>query len=121
MNEEIIKKLKRIKIENLMYILFILASILDIYANEKAKKELIEGRSLNEKIRNQYVIASIMVLIVFYVFMQRNYNNLKACYQSKKEYELAKMRFFGSGLIVIGQVLIVNYLINTNYFNGSPI
>jgi hypothetical protein len=53
--------------------------------------------------------------------MERNYNNLMKEKTNSKEYHLLEIRYFGSVLLVLGQILVIYYLLNTESYNGSPI
>ena len=38
-----------------------------------------------------------------------------------EEYELAKLRIYGSYFFIIGQLIVIYYLYNTSTFSDSPI
>ena len=111
------EKLKMLDLENYMFAIFILASLLSIDANEKAKEEYKKENPLNEDFRKEYLLVGFLILSVFIVFLERNYNNLDKLSKKNKEYDFAKIRLYGSILIVLGQLLIIYYLYNTTTFN----
>ncbi|GEM_PF-7099261 len=114
-------KIDLLDIENLMYILFIVSSLLNIETNEKVKKVYSRGGNPGEEIRNEYIFASLLILVVFIVFLIRNYKNLTNISRESDQYSLAEIRLIGSILLVIGQCMIIYYLYYTDTYSGSPI
>lgn len=110
-----------LNIEDLMYILFIVGSFINIQTNEKVRNFKIQGVSLNDEIRDEYLFASFLILIVFIVFAVRNYKNLTKLKKGSNEYNLAEIRLLGSILLVIGQCMIIYYLYHTDTYSSSPI
>lgn len=108
-------------IEDLMYILFIVGSFINIQTNEKVRNFKIQGITLNDEIRDEYLLASFLILIVFIVFAVRNYKNLTKLKKGSNEYNLAEIRLLGSILLVIGQCMIIYYLDHTDTYSSSPI
>ena len=116
MNKTYEEKINLLDIDNLMFCLFIIASLLNLDANEKMKESYLYNNVSKEKIRKQFIFSSYLILIVFIVFMKRNYDNLNKLNNKKSEYNFALIRLYGSILIVIGQILVIYYLYNTNNF-----
>lgn len=112
-------KMELLDIEDFCFILFIIASVIDINGNEKARKFLINQKKLNNDLRNQYLLASFLILIVFFIFFLRNLNNLNNLSPSNPEYGYALARYIGSLLIVIGQCLTIFYYSNTTTFSKT--
>lgn len=111
-------KFDLLDIENFCFILFIIASVIDINANERVRKIYYENENLNNDLRNQYLLASSLILIVFIIFFLRNLNKLEKLRSTEKEYHFAFSRFIGSILLVIGQALAVYYYWNTTIFSN---
>lgn len=121
-NEKPLKeKLHLLDIEDTMYILFIVSSLLNISTNEEVRKMYVGGSNPNEKIRDKYLVSSYLVLIVFIAFTVRNYNNLTKLPKDSKQYNLAQIRLIGTILLVVGQCIAIYYLYNTDSYSGSPI
>lgn len=114
-------KLKLLDIENTMYVFFIASSLICINANEKVREKYLNNEEIDKSIQSEYLLGAYLALIVFIVFMERNYDNLKYVNKNTKEYDLGEMRLFGSTLIVLGQLIAIYYLYNTDRFNGGPI
>lgn len=116
MEKTLEEKLRLLDIENLMFIFFIIASLIDIMANEKSRELLLNNNDLNEELRKEYLFASYLILFVFIIFMERNYNNLMMLDEDDEEYKFAKIRLFGSMLIVLGQLYVIYFYMNTSLF-----
>lgn len=112
-------KYNLLDIENLCFILFIIASVIDINGNEQARKLYQQNKKLNNDLRNQYLLASFLILFVFIVFFLRNLNNLNKLSKDSKEYPYAFMRCIGSLAIVVGQSLTIYYYQNTTNFTTT--
>lgn len=109
-------KFKLLNLENVMYILFITASLIDIDINEKVRIAFKNQETPSNELRDSYIIAGFLILIVFLVFMIRNFNNFSKLTKDDEEYPFAEIRFIGSVLIVIGQFMALYYFINTTNF-----
>lgn len=112
MEDALFEKLNDISFESLVLLLFIAAAIIDIIANEELKKAYI-NKNGKENVRKKYIIASILVIIVFSYFVFKNYHKLKKFHPSSKEYQCAHIRLLGSIFAVIGESLILYYFIHT--------
>ena len=88
----------RLNFENLIWVTFIILSLIDIYADELIKKGVNEN---NEELQNnaQYIFlgVSLISILIYIYFFYRNYsdykNNMTKCNEIK---------LFGSSLILIG-------------------
>ena len=116
MEKTLEEKIKLLYIEDLMFSLFIIASLIDIIANEQSRTLLSNNKNLNEELRQKYLFASYLILFVFIFFMERNYNNLTMLNEDDEEYYWAKTRFIGSMLIVLGQIYVIYFYTNTTIF-----
>lgn len=117
MNNIFNDKYEVLNIENISYAFFIIASIIDLKANENLKNFYLKNEKPNEDLRNEYIFASSLILTVFIVFMIRNHYNLSKITKNENEYNYAYIRFIGSLLIVIGQILVLYYFYNTTNFS----
>lgn len=116
MNHMFNDKIQLLNIEYTMYIFFIIASIIDIEANIKTRKLYQYQEPLNEALRQQYIVANILIFIVFIVFLLRNYENLMQLSKEDSEYKNAWIRYIGSVSIVSGQLLVLYYFYHTTNF-----
>lgn len=121
MDENINEKIDMIEFENLIYLLLIFAALLNIDTNERLKNLYKNNKTPNESIRNEYLFASFVGLYVFSSFLKRNYNTLNNLEEGTEEYELSKLRVIGSYFFIIGQLIVIYYLLNTSTYEDSPI
>ncbi len=107
-------KLKDIKIENKIWILYIGIIILSWYANSKEKTFLLYN---DEKTKKEYqnlliLIFSILV-IIYYYFAKESYDkliNINEFDSDKKKY-LLYLSFIASFLILISGIIFLNIAI----------
>lgn len=101
----------------MMYIFFIIASVIDMDANMKTRQLSAYRDSPDETLWQEYIIANILILIVFIVFLLRNYyENLKPLSKEDLEYKTTWQRYMGSVSIVSGQFLVLYYFYRTIHF-----
>ena len=117
MNENIYEKLKEINWENFLFLLFATSALIDTLANEDIKRSYMDGNG-KENARKKFILASCLIIFVFAFFAYRNYNNLKKYSYNSYEYKLAYYRFIGTIFIVIGELVILYYFINTEELNN---
>lgn len=114
-NEEIIKTINRLSFENLIWIAFIIISIIDIYGDELIKKSLINNdKNLDKKAKKLFLGILIFSLLIYYYFLCRNYNDYKK--HNNKAY---KTRFIGSILVFIGTICFLYYQLSINNADES--
>lgn len=119
MNNIFNDKYKVIAIENWLNVLFIISSVIDLEANKKLKIFYNNNKIPSNDLRNEYIIAEYINLFVFYVYMLRDYNNLKNTDKNDIEYRFAYNRYIGSLLIVIGFIFEIDYYYHTTTFSKN--
>ena len=95
--------------------------MLNYDTNLKLKDLYLNNQSPNENIRDEFLLANYIGLFIFITFLNRNYNTLNDLEEGTEEYELAKLRIYGSYFFIIGQLIVIYYLYNTSTFSDSPI
>ena len=116
MNNDDINLIKRLNFENLIWICFIIISVLDIYGDELIKKSLTNKDTKCRKKANKLFlgITSFSILIYIY-FLMRNYSDCK-----KYKTESYQVRLVGSILILTGTICFLYFQLTTTYQNDSP-
>lgn len=104
-------KLNQLKADDLLYFVFLIAIVIDLYADDQFRKQLFGKRVQNPS--KLFIFAAFLVLFVFVMFAVRNYREMQTFPPGSREYRLAKMRLFGSLFIVFGQSLVVLYFLKT--------
>lgn len=109
MNEDL-SRLKDIKIENYIWIIYIGIIILSWYANSKEKDFVINK---NENSKKKYQVLMILIftilLFIYYYFTVDSYNDVKELtpFDSKKKIVLRYASFVGSFLILISGIIFL--------------
>lgn len=108
--KEDLKRLKDIKIENYIWIVYIGIIILSWYANSKEKDFIINK---NENSKKEYQALMILIftilLIIYYYFTLDSYDDVKelTSFDSKKKIILRYASFVGSFLILISGIIFL--------------
>lgn len=104
------ERLKDIKIENFVWVIYIGIIILSWYANSKEKKYILYN---DEKSKRQYQNLMILIfsilLIVYFYFAKDSYDDLKKIniYDTDKKKRLLYASFIGSLLILISGIIFL--------------
>ncbi len=103
-------RLKKIDIENYIWVIYIGIIILSWYANSKEKKYLIYNDLKSRKeYQNLMIFIFTILLIVYYYFTKDSYNDIKGLSEedSIKKKNLTYISFIGSLLILISGILFL--------------
>lgn len=103
-------RLKKIDIENYIWVIYIGIIILSWYANSKEKKYLIYNDLKSRKeYQNLMIFIFTILLIVYYYFTKDSYNDIKGLNEedSIKKKNLTYISFIGSLLILISGILFL--------------
>ncbi len=111
MEDSLDSKLNQLKEDDLLYFVFLIAIVIDLYADNQSRKKLYGKNVQNPS--GLFILAAFLVLFVFVMFAVRNYREMQTFPFGSRDYRLAKMRLFGSLFIVFGQSLVVLYLLKT--------
>lgn len=112
-NDELIR---RLSFENIIWLIFIIVSALDIYGDELIKKSVRENDvNAQRKSENLFLFVSLVSILVYIYFLYRNYSDYKK-YRNK----LYEIRLFASCLILIGTLLLFYFQINVNNNSDLP-
>lgn len=109
MNNEIKERLKDIKIENFIWLIYIGIIILSYYSNELEKDYFLNNNiNSKEKYRNIIIIIFSILLIVYFYFFLDSYNDLKNLnnYSKEKQNKII-LSFIGSLLILISGIIFL--------------
>ena len=107
---------ERLSFENLIWICFIVISVLDIYGDELIKKGITKkDKTSREKANKLFLGISIFSILIYIYFLIRNYSDYKKHYN--KSYEI---RLVGSILILTGSICLLYFQLTTTYQTDSP-
>ena len=104
------KVLNDIKIENLVWVIYIGIIILSYYANYKEKNYILYNDEKSKKeYQNLMIIIFSILLIIYFYFTKDSYTDLKDLnvYDSVKKKNLYYASFIGSLLILISGIIFL--------------
>lgn len=113
--------IKRLNFENIINLIFIIVSIINICGNELEKKYLIYNDiKYEEGANNLYLIGLILVFLIYIYFFNRNYT----MYNNKENPTNTDLiKVIGSFLYIIGVLCLLYFQINNqdNFILGEPV
>lgn len=107
MNDKL-KRLEDIKIENIVWIIYIVIIILSWYANSKEKKYLLYNDLFSKKeYQNLLILIFTILVIIYFYFAKSGYEDILnlTSYDSPKKQMLTKFAFIGSFLILVSGII----------------
>lgn len=97
--------IKRLNFENLIWITFIIISLIDIYGDELIKQSVVLNDINSEKkAQNLFLGVSLISILVYIYFLYRNYSDYKTNCSKYNE-----VRLIGSTLILIGTFCLLYF------------
>lgn len=114
------QEIRRIRFEDLISILFIVTSLLNIYADNLYINYLNTNDQDKEKVaRDIYLIVTIITIAVYYYFINRNYKFLKFAKENNQDQKLPFIRLLGSIFFMVGILLLLYVLVESNNIQGE--
>ena len=113
MNDKL-DRLKDIKIENFIWIIYIGIIILSWYANSKEKNLILFN---DEKSRQEYqnliILIFLILVIIYYYFAKDGYDDVKNlnAFDSQKKKNLTYASFIGSALVLVSGIIFLTIAI----------
>lgn len=117
---DIEKEINRLNFEDIIWIVFIILSILNIFANDNQKKYVISNKLCYENRANNISIFVLTILFFIYgYFFYRNYT----MYNNKDiPSDIDKIKVIGSLFFIIGTLCLLYFQINSDdNFIGEPV
>lgn len=109
-----LEKLNDIRIENIVWLVYIGIIILSYYANSKEKRYLLyNDQKAKQEYQNLLIIIFSILLVIYYHFAKDSYEDVKNLnnFDSKKKKTLTKFSFLGSFLILISGIIFLGLAI----------
>lgn len=111
--------LARLKFEDILFIIFIIAISFNIVANQYQKNYVNTGNKKSEKTANDiYLFVLIIVLLIYLYFIYRNYDAYKKA--SVNDKRIFRIKLLGSALLIAGVSCLIYFQINNPDFVGAP-
>ena len=120
MNSKIDEKLRQIKIEDFIWVIYIGIIALSYYSNYLERKYFIFNDCCSKnKYRNIMILIFSVLILVYFYFLYDSYSSLKDinCYDSKKKKRLLYLSFLASLLIFISGIIFLYIAINDTDLN----
>lgn len=109
-NEELKKRLKQLKIEDFIWIIYIGIIFFSLYSNTLERKYFIyNDKKSKDTYRNITIDIFTVLVIIYFYFLVDSYNDVKSLNVNdtyKKKY-LTKLSFAGSLLIFISGIIFL--------------
>lgn len=106
------QEIRRIRFEDLLSLVFIVTSILNIYGDKLHIDYINTNNQEKEKIaRDIYKLVLIITILIYFYFINRNYNFLQDAKDNNQNTKLPFIRLLGSVFFIIGAILLL-YVLN---------
>lgn len=118
-NNDNISKIKRLKFENILWILFAVLCIMNIMGDVN-EIDFIDTNNKNFKNKaNLFFETTLKITLLIYTyFFIRNYNAYIRA--SKEEKRLYSIKLLGSSLLIAGILCLIYFQTSQDSFTGSP-
>lgn len=118
-NEEIINEINRLNFEDLLWIIFIILALINIYGDYNEKEFLKTNDNTFKYKSNRAFETTIFITIIIYIyFIVRNYFAYKKAPENKKY--LYKIKLLGSAFLIAGAICLLYFQRNESSFTGTP-
>ena len=108
--EQLNNKLKQLKIEDFIWLIYIGIIFLSWYSNTLERKYFIYNDNISkEKYRNTMILIFSILIVIYLYFLKDSYNDYKNLkpYDSEKKKELVTLSLFSSLLIAISGAIFL--------------
>lgn len=112
--EDNLDRLKEIKDENIVWIIYIGIIILSYYANYKEVKYILyNDEKSRKKYRDIMILIFTILVIIYYYFTKQTYINIKKLNSrdSEKKITLTYASFIGTLLVLISGIIFLSIVI----------
>jgi hypothetical protein len=119
MDNYLYKELKRLRFEDIIWLIFAFLCLFNIYGDELQIKYLYTNENTYQKNSNNIFIFTIFITFFIYLyFFLRNYNNYKDASIETKT--LFTVKTFGSAFLIGGILCLLYFQMNNQNFIGTP-
>ena len=113
-DNEKIERLKDIKVENIVWFIYIGIIFLSFYDNSKEKKYILYNDNIAKKeYQNIMILIFTILVIIYYHFSKDSYEDLENLNEkdSEKKKNLTFMSFIGSVLVLLSGLIFLTIVI----------
>jgi hypothetical protein len=116
------KKIKDLDIDEWIWIIFIMLSILNIFGDELKKNYYVNNDlSKDSQARKIFTFTVFISFLIYIFFLNRNYKNLQSARLSNGNTILPLIRLYGSIFIVTGVFLLLFFQLNDSTSDSPSI
>ena len=113
------KELKRLKFEDILWIIFGILCFINVYGDSIQEKNLyINSKTLENKSNKVFTFTLIITFFIYIYFFIRNYNSYKNAPENEKE--LYTIKVLGSSFLIAGVICLIYFQINNKNFIDPP-
>ena len=116
---DVLEEIKRLNFEELIWIIFIIISILNIIGNSDEINYL-KTNDISYQQESNYIfkITLIITFVIYIYFFNRNYKTYENANINEKK--LYSIKLLGSSFLIAGIICLIYFQFNQNSFIGSP-
>lgn len=112
-------EIKRLNLEDFLWALFAILSIINIQGDKLQKEYLYSNKKEIEKQSNDiFTLTLTVTLFIYLYFFIRNYNAYKKA--SKENKRLFEIKILGSAFLIAGIISLIYFQTHNPDFVGSP-
>lgn len=109
------QEIRRIRFEDLLSLLFIVTSLLNIYGDKLHIEYITTNNQEKERLaRDIYKIVLIITILIYYYFISRNYSFLKNAQCNNQNTKLPFIRLLGSVFLMVGVIMLFYVLVESD-------
>lgn len=113
------KELRRLRFEDMLWIIFAILSFINVYGDNIQEKNLYINSSILEKKSNDVFIFTLIITFLIYIyFFIRNYNSYKEVPEKQKD--IYTIKILGSSFLIAGIICLIYFQTNNKNFVGAP-
>lgn len=117
--ETVEEEIRRLNFEDLLLIVFIISSTLNMFGNQNEKIYVQTKDNVYKNRANRIFEFTIIVTMIIYLyFFKRNYDSYNGVSEDKKG--LYRVKVFGSLLLIVGTICLFYFQKKQTSFIGSP-
>ena len=101
-------EIENLKIDEVIWVVFIFLSIINIFGDECKKSYYIDENNEQEELAKKVFLFTLFISFIVYIYISYiKYKRLQYCYKNNLDSTCAKARFFASVMVVIASFIFL--------------